>query len=64
DSPLAALEIDAAMDGLLTAGSSADFGDVYVGGKRQVSGHRHRIEDTLARAYAGAMRSRVAQEGG
>jgi len=61
DSPLAALDINAAMDGLLTAGSSADFSAVYVGGKRQVSGRRHRIEDTLAKAFAAAMRSRAAE---
>ncbi len=62
-SPLAALEVESALDALVTAGSSADFSAVYVGGQLQVSGGRHRIEETVANAYADAMQARVTEGG-
>jgi formimidoylglutamate deiminase len=55
DPTLAGLGAGAAMDGLVTGGSSASFSAVYVGGQRRVHNTRHVDEARISAAYRRAL---------
>ncbi len=56
DPTLSGLGARAAMDGLLTGGSSASFAAVYVGGQRRVHDARHVDEDRISAAFRAALK--------